>query len=129
MITRPNVRNEKGVALPLVLIVMIVTMLLGTALWQYSMTDITHVSKEEKKMQAYYLARSGAELIADLKGEGTYTITENTPYNFTFDGHVINVVVGNDNGNDIITSTVTIGGITETLILNILNDVEYWESE
>lgn len=57
-------RNNKGMALPLVLIVMLVATLLTTAILQFSVAELTHVSKTEKKMQAHYLARSGADAMA-----------------------------------------------------------------
>ena len=47
-------------ALPLALIVMVVLLLMGTALWQYSMADTIQVARDENRMKAYYLARSGA---------------------------------------------------------------------
>jgi Tfp pilus assembly protein PilV len=51
-----KVGNNRGVAMPLVLVVIFVISLLGTALWQYSITDTMHVSMDGKGMQAYYLA-------------------------------------------------------------------------
>ncbi len=70
--------DEKGWALPLVLLVMAVLTILGTTLWLISMTDLKHVSLEEKKMQAHYYARSGAELVyAGIgDGEGQFPIDE-----------------------------------------------------
>jgi hypothetical protein len=53
--------GKKGAAIPLVLITMFVLSLLGTAIWQYSMADTIHVARDELRMKAYYLARSGAE--------------------------------------------------------------------
>lgn len=43
------------------LLVMLVMSLLGTALWQYSVTDTIHVSRDQERIQAYYLARAGAD--------------------------------------------------------------------
>lgn len=56
-----HMRNEAGLAMPLALMVMLVLSLLGTALWQYSMTDLQHVSIDERRTQAFYLARAGAD--------------------------------------------------------------------
>lgn len=58
------IKSEKGMAIPLVLIVLVVLALLGTALWQYSMSEIKNVAGEEDSMQAFYVARSGAESVA-----------------------------------------------------------------
>jgi len=64
-VTVLNLRNdERGLALPLVLTVMVVATLLSSVLWQYSMTDIKQASRKQQKMQAHYIARSGAEAIA-----------------------------------------------------------------
>ena len=58
-------KGEKGSALITVLIVMGVLTVLGAALMHYSMTDNLQVFNDEKRMQAHYLARSGAEAVAD----------------------------------------------------------------
>ncbi len=55
---------EKGIAIPLVLMVMVVLLLLGTALWQYAINDLKQVAHAEDKARAYYVARSGAETLA-----------------------------------------------------------------
>lgn len=59
--------NERGMALPLVLMIMLVLGLLGGALLQYSGADVKSVAREEKRLQAHYLARSGAvAVVAEL---------------------------------------------------------------
>ncbi|RQD74088.1 MAG: hypothetical protein D5R97_08355 [Candidatus Syntrophonatronum acetioxidans] len=57
-------RDEKGLALPLVLVVLIVISLLGIALFNYSTSELTHSVREEKKARAHYIARAGAESLA-----------------------------------------------------------------
>lgn len=57
-------KSEKGIAIPLVLIVMVVLFLLGTALWYYSVSELKQVARAEDKARAYYVARSGAETLA-----------------------------------------------------------------
>ncbi|KAB2951654.1 hypothetical protein F9B85_11515 [Heliorestis acidaminivorans] len=57
--------NNRGSALPLALIAMVVLLTLGTALATYSNSDVKQVAFNEKSMQAYYLARSGADAVAD----------------------------------------------------------------
>ncbi len=56
--------NQKGMALPLVLVILVVLALLGTALWQYSISELRNVANEGDKAQAFYAARSGAETVA-----------------------------------------------------------------
>ena len=58
------ISGERGLALPLVLIVMLVLFILGTVLLQYAITEAVQVSRSEKRMQAHYLARSGLETMA-----------------------------------------------------------------
>jgi len=55
-------KNERGSALPLALMIMFVLTLLGTALWQYFMADTIQVARAEDRLKAYYLARSGVEV-------------------------------------------------------------------
>jgi len=58
-------KNQKGSAMIVALIVMLVSSLLGSAMYQYSTASTMHVAKDEKHMQAYYLARSGADAVAE----------------------------------------------------------------
>lgn len=56
--------NERGAALVTVLIVMLIALILGMALLQTALSDITQAARQEKKTTAYYLARSGADAVA-----------------------------------------------------------------
>ncbi len=58
-------KNEKGSAMIVAILVVLVLTLLGTALWNYSMADTIQTAREEKRIQAYYIARSGAESVAN----------------------------------------------------------------
>ncbi len=60
------VNNRNGLALPLVLLAMLTASLLGIATWQYSVTDTMHVALDADRMQAHYLARSGADALAEF---------------------------------------------------------------
>ncbi len=57
-------RCEKGIAMPLVLMIMVVLLLLGVALWHYSISDLLQSQRAEDKTRAYYVARAGAESLA-----------------------------------------------------------------
>jgi len=57
-------RGEKGAALPLALIIMLVLGLLGATLMAYSVAETKQVSMDENKLAAHYLARSGAHAVA-----------------------------------------------------------------
>ncbi|MDD2287139.1 MAG: hypothetical protein PHQ11_17280 [Paludibacter sp.] len=58
-------KEKRGSAIITVLIVMGVLTLLGAAILQYSVNDNLQVHNDEKRMQAHYLARSGAEAVAN----------------------------------------------------------------
>lgn len=57
-------KSEKGIAMPLILMVLVVLTLLGTALWQYSVSEVRQATRAESKARAYYIARAGAESLA-----------------------------------------------------------------
>lgn len=57
-------KDSRGVALPLILMVMLILAILGSTLWQYSSRDTIQAARNEKMMQAYYIARSGADAVA-----------------------------------------------------------------
>ncbi len=57
-------KSEKGLAMPLILMVLIVITLLGTALWHYGVSELNFSVRDEKRARAYYLARAGAESVA-----------------------------------------------------------------
>ena len=57
-------KNEKGIALLLVITVMLVLSILGITFLSVALTDNKVVAYQEKSMQAYYIARSGADSIA-----------------------------------------------------------------
>lgn len=59
------ISNEKGMAFPMVIMITAVLMALCMALCLFSMADRKHITLEEDKMQAHYLARAGAELVAE----------------------------------------------------------------
>ncbi len=117
-----NIRNQSGLALPAVIIVMAAALIFGTALWTYASAERTQVDRLEKHMQAHFLARSGAEAVAehlltnpsavrhflDHKSE-----SEDIPLG---EGY-FNVTVYADDSEIIIESTGTVDGISETMSL------------
>lgn len=89
-----SLRSERGSALLLTIVVILVLLVLGGALGMYSLVERVQVEREINDMQAYYLARSGAEALkfamlerpekiplllneeckAELEGVGTFTV-------------------------------------------------------
>ncbi len=57
-------KNEQGSTLLLTIVVTFVLLFLGGALTLHSLTEIRQAQKEEYELQAYYLARSGADIVA-----------------------------------------------------------------
>lgn len=57
-------RNNRGIALPIVLVIALILTILGTVLWHYSVQDMIFADQNLKRMQAYYIARSGADAVA-----------------------------------------------------------------
>lgn len=55
-------RHDTGAALISVLMVVVVFLLLGTALLQWTAVEAIQVQRQEKQLQAHYLARSGLEV-------------------------------------------------------------------
>lgn len=70
------INNEKGMAVPLVIIIMVVFMLLGTAMIGFSKTEALQVARDEKRMQAHYVARSGADATASWLIENYFDTSE-----------------------------------------------------
>ncbi len=111
-------KNEKGYALVLVLIIMIIFFMLGTALIAVSTSQVKEAVKQQERVQAYYLAYSGANAVAEwvMSGndvpEGESEVVELDTGSFFVD------VV--ENGNQlIITSHGTVDGFTETVSVTL----------
>lgn len=131
--------DEKGWAMPLVIMVMVALVLLGTALWQYSVMDLRHAAREEDRMQAHYYARSAAEILAgelvtdlssrwnELEGvtAGNAWVSSTVP---TFEGEEVPVELKVYRESDgpaeyiVIESRSTVRESSETLIVEITAD-------
>lgn len=59
------IKEEKGFALPLTLVIILALSILGTTLFFISMTETRQVTMTEEKMKAQYIARSGAHAVAE----------------------------------------------------------------
>lgn len=131
--------NEKGWAMPFVLMLVFIMTLLGTTLWQYSVKDLKHVSIEEKKMQAHYLARSGAKITSDMihkysldNFKSEYNIEEGVTLVSEFQSlngeppkkYFVVKIYEDDQGKIVIESIGEIDGIKDTRILEV--DNRYW---
>lgn len=118
------ISGEKGLALPLVIIVMVVLFILGTALLQYATTEAVQVAQSEKRMQAYYLARSGAEAMAEHLIEDPSLVSqyigETGVGSIPNSGGDFTVLVEEDaDGNIRIVSTGSVDDSNERLVLTL----------
>ena len=59
-----KLKDETGIAFPLVLIVVLVLTMLGVTLYMFSTAETRQVLHDENKMKAHYIARSGAHAVA-----------------------------------------------------------------
>ncbi len=77
-------KNEKGMAMVLVLFVGVIVTLLGVTLSQVGNTDIVQVERDEDNAQAYYYAKSGVELaIGNILENGIgYLLGQEDPVKF-----------------------------------------------
>lgn len=55
------IKNNKGIVLAYVLVIMAVMSILGFVFIHISLTETLHTARDKSKMQAYYLAKSGVE--------------------------------------------------------------------
>ena len=127
-------KNQKGLAMPLVLIILVVLSLLGVALWQYSISELNHAVREEKKARAYYLARAGAESLGrhimvnpsfldDFQDVGARLTSNPVDYDILFSGEPILVgdvtveLVRIETNRVVITGTGTVDGIVQSVSL------------
>lgn len=60
-----HLNNQNGSSLSLILVIMLVLGILGSTLLFLNTSEARQVAKETKKVQAYYIAKSGAEAIAE----------------------------------------------------------------
>ena len=60
-----HLTNKKGSALVIVLLIMVVMSILGTAVLRIALAETKFASHQEDKIQAYYIARSGAQATAE----------------------------------------------------------------
>lgn len=130
-----GVKKKKGAALVMVILVMAVMAILGTSILNVSLAQAKEASQEEKKMQAYYLARSGAEAALSAwenpnpsssgKPAGiaqtVYLNGSNQFVDIQPEGIVrkFDVSVALENGNTVIKSIGTVGNVAQTVTATI----------
>ncbi len=119
-------KDETGAALPLTLIVMFVITLLGITLFMFSMTETSQVTRDQNKMKAHYLARSGAHAVATYLSANPETafdlINSSDSEDVIFGDGIINVLVyGNPAGEIYVRSTGTVNDVTQSVVVTVEN--------
>jgi hypothetical protein len=120
-------KGEQGSALLLTIIVLVILLFLGGSLGLLAMVEGRMAQKEEASMQAFYLARSGADAIAQYMmnlPDGYESIPFNQPSSPVplsgFDDRSFIVEVREETPNLRIVSTGFVGGQQRTLELLLL---------
>ncbi len=106
------IKNERGYALVLVLVVMLALFMLGTALIGVSTSQVKEAVKQQERVQAYYLAYSGANAVVEwvMSGED---VPEGESETVELDVGSFYVVVSENNNELTIVSRGTVDGYTE----------------
>lgn len=126
-------RQQTGSAMITTVIVTVVLIFSGFALWNYSMSEIKHSEREVSRMKAHYLARSGAESVAEhILGEkegsiisvmtvGQTTVSEPT---LLGDGFFTVSVTCNTVNEFLVASTGVVSDVEDTISVLISRKVE-----
>ncbi len=126
-------RWQNGSAMITTVIVTVVLIFSGFALWNYSMSEIKHSEREVSAMKAHYLARSGAEAMAmHFLGEkdnsiisemtvGDTTVSEAAIFG---DGYFTVSVTLNTEHELLISSTGVVSGVEDTVNILINRKIE-----
>lgn len=125
-----RLNSEAGSTLIMVLLLTMVILILGLTLGNTSISQYRTVINEEKKMQAYYIAKSGANMIAsaiqnetvdpaDLAGRESSTVNLNNGsfvVNVDYDGTIVSI-----------TSTGTTGDVSQEVAVDLVKTVGEFE--
>jgi cytoskeletal protein CcmA (bactofilin family) len=128
-------KSQRGLSLPMVLMVLVILTLFSTVIISLGTTDTLHASKQSQKLEAYYLARSGAEAVAsyfvnnpdnlnntDFKNKIDAIVASGESTEFKLsptDRGTIKVKVEREGDNLLITATASLDGLQETVSLRV----------
>jgi len=121
-------RSERGAAMVTAFMVIVVLLLLGSALWQYHMTDALQVTRDQNRMKAHYLAKAGTEVglgtvmahrtmlddIEDFNAE--HEVTQSAPMG---DGTFSLLYESVEDADTKVVSTGRVNAVTETITLKL----------
>jgi type II secretory pathway pseudopilin PulG len=107
--------NNRGSTMIMVLMVMVVLLILGTALMSTSVADNRFAAKNEDRIQAYYIARTGAQAVAEyiIHGEASEIIGKTSEPNTQIGGGSFTVTVEEDADNNVY-NIISVGEYNDT---------------
>jgi type II secretory pathway pseudopilin PulG len=112
-------KNEKGYALVLVIITMLIMAILGTVLISVSTSQVREAVKQQERVQAHYLAYYGAKATVDWIMSGN-TIPQGSSTAVTLDNGSFTVNVDTSNQDQIIIEAQgTVNGYSETIYVTL----------
>lgn len=115
--------KEKGMVLVMVVIFGAIVIMLGTALLSTSVVEVKSGNYYERDTQAYYVAKAGADIVAQkiIDGPITFTDGETKTYNGGLDSNNTYTVSATRSGNNIeVKSRGVSNGVDEDVNLNLL---------
>ena len=121
--------EERGLALPLVLTVLLVVTILGSTLYMLSMNETRQVAMDENRLKAHYVARSGAHAVAvsliDNPGSAEKLIESPASDPVEFGEGTFEVLVYGDADYEVhVESTGTVNDARQTVIVTVANSDE-----
>lgn len=118
------IRNERGWAMPIALLLLVIVVLIAGVMVDYAITEMHHVVKTQNESRSHYLARSGAEAVAQWLIKDPSQITSRiasvkgkTSTNVKLDGvsMPVAITVNGTGSNVTVRATATIDGETSTV--------------
>ncbi len=120
------IKSENGSALPLTMIVVLVLSLLGFTLFAFSMAETRQVFRDENKMKAHYLARSGAHAVAEYiidNPENVVDLINSSESELVSygDGTIKVLVYGNPFDEVYVRSNGEFNGVNQSVVVTVKN--------
>jgi len=122
------INNNKGSTLVMLLIAMVVLVVLGTSLLNVSLAEANQAVRQENNTKAHYVARSGAEIVANAILEDQLILSDYT-YTGTINGNNYKVFVENVHDNKVfkLHALGTSNNRTEDVFLTIAKGDTFFE--
>lgn len=125
-----NNNKEQGMVMVMVVILGAIAIMLGTALLTTSVLEVKSGNYYENDAQAYFVARSGAEIIEKAIINGDIVVDNDNDllqsFNGTINGHTYNVDVNRDSSNSqkiVIDAIGDIKGVDDRVTLNLKEEI------